>query len=174
MNFNIYNVVFKKKERKTPGDIIISHCVPKILMIWSTVLEIIECDRLKLVIMGHFSPFYHPLSSKPNKSEIWRNEEKKIAGDIIILHMCTKNTIIWGTVREIQSETDRIFCHLWSFFTPYNPQNQNFEKMKKVIAYVIILHMCTINHDHMIYASWDIRPDRIFCHFGPFFALWPS
>ena len=144
-------------------------------MIWSTVLEIIECDRLKLVIMGHFSPFYHPLSSKPNKSEIWRNEEKKkIAGDIIILHMCTKNTIIWGTVREIQSETDRIFCHLWSFFTPYNPQNQNFEKMKNVIAYVIILHMCTINHDHMIYASWDIRPDRIFCHFGPFFALWPS
>ena len=46
-------------------------------MIWSTVLEIIECDRLKLVIMGHFSPFYHLLSSKPNKSEIWRNEEKE-------------------------------------------------------------------------------------------------
>ena len=138
-------------------------------MIWSTVLEIIECDRLKLVIMGHFSPFYHPLSSKPNKSEIWRNEEKKkIAGDIIILHMCTKNTIIWGTVREIQSETDRIFCHLWSSFTPYNPQNQNFEKMKKVIAYVIILHMCTINHDHICFLRYKARQDflsfwAIFC-----------
>ena len=34
-------------------------CVPKILMIWSTVLGM-ECDRLQLVIMDHFLPFYPP------------------------------------------------------------------------------------------------------------------
>ena len=135
-------------------------------------------NRVWQTEIGNYGSFFTLLPPPLLKTQQIRNlkkwRKKKIAGDIIILHMCTKNTIIWGTVREIQSETDRIFCHLWSFFTPYNPQNQNFEKMKKVIAYVIILHMCTINHDHMIYASWDIRPDRIFCHFGPFFALWPS
>ena len=37
---------------------------------------------------------------------------------------------------------------------PHNtPQIENFEKMKKVFGYVIILHMCTKNHDHMMYAS---------------------
>ena len=33
------------------------------------------------------------------------------------------------------------------------------------------LHMCTINEDHLMYGSQDKRHDRIFCHFGLFFAL---
>ena len=33
----------------------------------------IECDILKLVIMGHFLPFYH--SAQPEKSEFWKNEK---------------------------------------------------------------------------------------------------
>ena len=56
---------------------------------------------------------------------------KQIAGDIIILHMCTKNHIhmrysCWDT------KWDRIFCHFESFFAlmpPNNLENQNFEKM---------------------------------------------
>ena len=44
-----------------------------------------EHDRLKLVILGHFLPFY-PLNIK--KSKFLRNE--KIPGDINILHKCTK------------------------------------------------------------------------------------
>ena len=45
---------FFKKHRKTPGDIIILHLCTKHLddMIYSS--WDIECDRLKLVIMGHF------------------------------------------------------------------------------------------------------------------------
>ena len=174
MNFNIYNVVFKKKKEKHL-EILLFHIAYQKSddMIYSS-----WDNRVWQTEIGNYGSFFTLLPPPLLKTQQIRNlkkwRKKKIAGDIIILHMCTKNTIIWGKVREIQSETDRIFCHLWSFFTPYNPQNQNFEKMKKVIAYVIILHMCTINHDHMIYASWDIRPDRIFCHFGPFFALWPS
>ena len=59
---------------------------------------------------------------------------------------------------------------------PHNtPQIENFEKMKKVFGYVIILHMCTKNHDHMMYASWNMDATGIiFCHFGPFFALLPQ
>ena len=49
----------EKKLRKTPGDIIILHLFIKNLdMIYSS--RDIECDRLTLVIMGHFLFFYPP------------------------------------------------------------------------------------------------------------------
>ena len=58
--------------------------------------------------------------------------------------------------------------------TPNNLENQNSEKMKKAPGDVIILHMCTKNHDHMMYASWDVECDREnFLSFGPFFTLTP-
>ena len=46
----------KNKERKTSGDIIISHLCTNNLhdMIYSSGVR--ECDRLKLVIMDHFLP----------------------------------------------------------------------------------------------------------------------
>ena len=66
----------------------------------------------------------------------------------------------------IQSETDIIFCQIGLFFSllpppslpPNNPENQNFEKMKKACEdVIIILHMCTKNQDHMRYLSfWAI------------------
>ena len=97
----------KKKRRKTPRDIIFYTCGPKILMIWSTVLEI-ECDRLKLVIMGHFSLLpVSLLTPPPKKKEKKKKKWSKIAGNIIISHCVSKTTIIWGTVPEIQSETHK-------------------------------------------------------------------
>ena len=51
------------------------------------------------------------------------------------------------------SETDRIFYHLGQFLPFYlsnNPENWNFEKKEKASGDVIILHMCTKNHDQMI------------------------
>ena len=59
-------------------------------------------------------------------------------------------------VPEIQSEKDRIFCHFGLFFAlspPDNLENQNFERMKKTPGDIIILHMCTINDNHMMYGS---------------------
>ena len=44
----------------------------------------------------------------------------------------------------------------------------------QTIRDIIILHMCTINYNHMMYGSWDIECNRIFCHFGPLFANLPS
>ena len=59
-------------------------------------------------------------------------------------------------VPKIQSETDRI-CYFGPFFVlspPNNLENQNFEKRKKKISGdIIILHMCTKNQNHMMYAS---------------------
>ena len=44
-------------------------------------------------------------------------------------------------------------------FPPNNLENQNFEKMKTAFGYVI-LHMCTKNHNHIMYASWDVECNR--------------
>ena len=52
-----------------------------------------------------------------------------------------------------QTEFFVILGHFLPFYPPNNPENQNFEKMKKASGYAIILHMCTINHNHMMYAS---------------------
>ena len=43
--------------------------------------------------------------------------------------------------------------------------------MKKQSGGIIILHRCTINDNHMMYGSRDTQHNRIFCHFGPFFAF---
>ena len=60
-NFNVYNVAFKEK---APGDRIILNLCTKnlndlIYSYWDT-----EHDRLKLVILGHFLPFYPPNDTK--------------------------------------------------------------------------------------------------------------
>ena len=71
-----------------------------------------------------------------------------------------------------------IFCHFGPFFAllpSNNPKTQNFEKLK---WHIIILHMCNINDNHMMYGSWDIEWDRqnilsfwtVFCPFTPLVA----
>ena len=71
----------------------------------------------------------------------------------------------------------------WAIFCPFNiPPNktQNFEKKKKKRKKCLEIlpfytYMCTINEDHMINGSWNIRCDRkkcstfwaIFCPFTP-------
>ena len=79
------------------------------------------------------------------------------------------------------TEQDRTFCHFGSFFAPLTPSHHHqkikiLKKMeKKMPGDIILLHMCTINKDHMMYGSWDIKCKRqnflsfwaIFCPFTP-------
>ena len=58
--------------------------VPKIMIICYTVPEIWHVTDF---ILGHFSHFYPPNS--PNNQNFLK--KKKTPGDIIMLHMCTKN-----------------------------------------------------------------------------------
>ena len=70
-----------------------------------------ECDRLKLVIMGHF------LSPPLITQEIRILKKWKKLLEISSFYTCApKNTTIWGTVPEIWSETDKKFCHFGPFF----------------------------------------------------------
>ena len=59
-------------------------------------------------------------------------------------------------VSEIWSMIDKTFCnigHLLPFYPTMEQENQNFKKMKKITGDIIILHMCTINENHMMYGS---------------------
>ena len=59
-------------------------CTKNLDMIYSS--GDIRCYRLKLVIMGHFLPFYPPSPENPKNQNF---KKIKTAGDTIILHMCT-------------------------------------------------------------------------------------
>ena len=106
---------------------------------------------------------------------------KKIAGDIIILHKFTKNYNhmsygSWDTEWDRQKLLS--FYAIFCTFTPLITRKiKILKKWKESSGDVIILHMCSKNHDHIKYASWDIECDRqsfviwvIFCslpHYWP-------
>ena len=130
-------------------------------------------DRF-FVILDSFFPFYPANNSKNQNFE----KLKKASGDIIILHMCTINDSHIFIYGSWDMEHDRHnFLSFWTFFYPFTPlttpKNQNFEKLKKMPRYIIILNKCLINDHHMMNGSWDIERDRpnfllfwtIFCLF---------
>ena len=121
----------------------------------------IECDRQNfLSFWTIFCPFT-PLTTR--KIKILKNWKKK-SGNIIILHMCTTNDnhMMYGSW-DMKHDRQN-FLSFWTVFLPFylpnNLKNQNFEKLKKPPEDIIILHMCTINDNQMMYGSWDIEHDR--------------
>ena len=68
-----------------------------------------------------------------------------------------------------------ILGHFLSFNPAHNLENQHFEKIEKRPRDIIVLHVSTINENHMMYGSWDMEPDKqnfmsffaIFCPFTP-------
>ena len=53
------------------------------------------------------------------------------------------------------------FWAIFYSFTSLTAQKiQNLEKVKKTPADIIILHMCTKNHNHMMYSSLDKECNR--------------
>ena len=67
------------------------------------------------------------------------------------------------------------FC----FFTPLLASEiKIWKKCKKTPGHLILLHMCTINQDHMMYVYWDMKFNRqnffvILGNFLPFYPLTP-
>ena len=122
-----------------------------------------------------FCPFT-PLTAQ--KIKILKKWKKHL--EISSFYICVPKIMIRRCmVPEISCMTNVIvISHFGLFFAllpPNNPKNQNFEKMKKTPRDIIILHMCTINDNHMMYGSWDMEHDRqnflsfwtIFCPFTP-------
>ena len=121
-----------------------------------------------------FCPF---TPQQPKKPKFWKNE-KKMPGDIIILHMCTNNYDqmmydSWYMVRDGCNYFSfwAIFCH----FTPQQPKKPKFWKNEKkcleIISFYIgvpkiIIKWCTVPE------KWCVA-DVIISNFRLFFALIP-
>ena len=125
------------------------------------------------VIFGYFLHFYPSNNAEDQNFD----KMKKTPRDIVILHMCTINEvpkmkIIRWMIPKILNATDRIFSHFRPFFALFNFWKN---EEKKTTGYIIILQKSTINDNHTIYGSWDMKCNRhIYCHFGPFFACLPQ
>ena len=89
---------------------------------------------------------------------------KKTPGDIIILHVSTINKKSYDTwfLRYGAWQTG-FFLNFLLFYQPKN----FWKNEKKTPRATIILHLCTINENHVMYGSWDIE-----CNRQNFLSLW--
>ena len=120
-----------------------------------------------------FCPFSCLVPQKSKLLEIWKKELDMSPFHTYVL----KITIIWCMAPEIWRVTESIviLSHFLPLYYTDNLKNQNFEKMKKTPWDIIILHMYTINENHMMYGSWNMECNRqnfysfwnIFCPFAP-------
>ena len=68
---------------------------------------------------------------------------------------------VWFLIYQVRrTEFFVILGHVLPFYTPSNPRNQNFEKMKKPSQDIMTYHMCTINDSHMMHGSRGMECDQ--------------
>ena len=132
----------------------------------------IKQNILKLVILGHFLPFYPPKNPKNQDFEKW-----KTVLEISSFYTCVpKIAIIWCAVPEIQSETGRISFHFGPFFvllppppTPLMILKITILQRQKKFGDSILLYIL-VYHKWQSYDAWLLKilrvTDRICCHFG--------
>ena len=108
------------------------------------------------IILDCFLPFYLLTTQKIKILKKW----KKTPRDIIILNMFTINDnhevcFLRYWVRQTE------FFVILGYFSPFHPltthKNRLLKKLKKKHGNIIILHKCTINDNHMVYGSWDVK-----------------
>ena len=132
--------------------------------------------RVQQTETGNYGSFF-ALLLPPTKNPKNKNFDKmkKIAGDISILTMCTKTTIIWGTVPEKMSGKQN-FLLFWTIFCPFTPLTTQkikiLKKWKKAYYHFTLLH-----HKWRSYDVWFLRHGvrqteflsfwTIFCPFNP-------
>ena len=117
----------------------------------------IRCDRQNFY---HIGPFFALSPTwQPRKSKFWKNQ--KTTGDIIIL---THKHHIWksyGWSLRYGARLTKCFV-IWDCFCPFTPlmtqkfkilKNWKKEKQKQKPGDIIILQMCTINDNDMMYGS---------------------
>ena len=125
------------KKKKAPRDIINLHLCTENLddMIYSS--WDIECDRLKLVITGHFLPFYplpppsHPLSPYIEAQKIWILKRLNKLLEISSFYTSVPKTKImrvssWDTEWDRQSFL--LFWAIFALLTPLTTRKINSSK----------------------------------------------
>ena len=167
--------------KKFAGDVIILSKCTKNHNIWCMVPEIQSETDIIFVILGNFFPFYQPLI--PSNDPKNQNFEKKWKKCLEILsfytYVCTINEdhMIYGSW-NITCNRHK-FSSFWAISYPFSPLTTwkiNLLPLKTTTpGDIIILHICTINDNHMMYGSWDIWSATaiIFCNSGLFLLFYP-
>ena len=130
-----------------------------------------------LVIFGHFLPLFSPLPNNPENQNF--EKMKKASGDVIILNLCNKkhNHMMYA-YSDMECDIHN-FLSFQADFCSFAPllatKIKALKKCKKISDDIILLHMCTINPDHMMYGSWDMKCNRqnffaILGNFLPFYT----
>ena len=172
---NLKNQNFEKL-KKPSGDVIILHRHIKNYNHMMYDSWYMECDRMSC----HFGPFFcpfTPLTTQKIKSlKKWKKKKQswRYYHFTCVYHNWQSYDVWFLRYGVKRTKIFVILDHFLHFYTPNNPKNWNFEKIKIKPRDIIILHMCTINGNHMMYGSWDMkhdRQDKIFCPFGLFFVL---
>ena len=163
-----------KKMKKMPGDIII-------------LLYIHVYHKLKSYIYGAWNIRYHrqnflsfwaifypfsPLTSW--KMKILKLRKKTWTYHFTHLHHKWQSCDVWFLRYEVwRTGFVVILDHFLPFYPLTTQKLKILTKWKKHPGDIIILHMCNINDNHMMYGSWDMERDRqnslsfwtIFCCF---------
>ena len=128
----------------------------------------IEQNILKLLILGHFLPFY-PLKTV----EIKISKNKKFAGDIIILHMYTKNhnQVTYGSWNmERDGQNSLSFWTNFCCFTPLSNQKnkifKNWKKILEILSFYTFVPKVTIIWC-MVLEIWSMILDRFSLFYSP-------
>ena len=121
--------------------------------------------------MDYFIPFY-PANNSENQS-FWKNEETACRYYYLThVYHKWKSYYIWF-LRYGAGQT--VFFSFWVIFCPFTQKMKILKKWKKTPGDIIISCKCTINDNHMIYNSRDMKCERkifflfwvIFCSFTP-------
>ena len=120
---------------------------------------------------GPFLPFYPPIGPENQNFEKIKKKNTWRYYDFTNVYHRWKAYDIWFFRRGVQQT--KLFVIMVRFLlfcspppAPNNPKNQNFEKLKKTLGDIMILHKCTKNYDQMMYGSWDMVRDRCNCYFS--------
>ena len=127
---------------------------------------------MQRTVFCHFGPFL-PFDAPNNPKIFWRN--KKACLEILSFYIRVPQMISYDAwfLRYRPQQTE--FLVISGYFLPFypnNPENQNFEKIKKTPGGIIILNMSKNHIWCMIPEIWSTT-DKIFLildHFLPFYT----
>ena len=98
-----------------------------------------------------FSPPPPPLQSR--KSKFWKNEKSTW-----IFYTCFTPTYVYSK---------------WQSYDVWFLRHENFEKIKTMPQYIIILHMCTTNGNHMMFVLeiWGMTDENLLSFWATYTPL---
>ena len=101
-----------------------------------------------------------PLPLKTPKIRILKKWKKLLKYHFTLVYQKPQSYEVWFLRYRVRQTNMLSF---WAIFCPLTPL------ITRRTGDVIIIHMCTKNHDHMMYASWDME-----CNSYNFLPFYPT